>query len=259
MTDQIMTALNAVSERYDPAVAAGFYSQLCGVLAGFAFTGLVLVVTTRLGTVADGSAQGPSIGTSLSLLGAMVGLTVCSLSYAVAAADPMQASGLVAHVLAAVAFSTSAYAFIVAIHLLFVDYGLDLSVTKASRWTSVAVISLANIHLLGGLGEIADHLDSTLLDWARWIGCLVALIGAPAATWMFRKRTPDVAGSDPRSFVALLRTIIAVTIVTSGVGAFVAGNGLDDFALVSGFFALGAMVALSAAGTVLSIRLKVEY
>lgn len=68
--------------QFDIAATAELYSTLAGVLAGFAFTTLMLLVTTRLG--AD-SQEDPFADASRVLIGSFIALVLASLGYAVLA------------------------------------------------------------------------------------------------------------------------------------------------------------------------------
>ncbi len=92
----------------DNAMVAGFYSQLTGVLAGFSFAGLVLVVTARID--ASGQPVQPPVhaatdATIALLFSSFVGLVLSSLSYAVIAGETHgSAATSLSHVVAGLGF-----------------------------------------------------------------------------------------------------------------------------------------------------------
>lgn len=76
MTDQ-------VPGQFDVVQVAGYYSQLAGVLAGFAFTALVLLLTSRLGQ-SDKEESQPNFASAVQvLIVSFIGLVMSSLSYAI--------------------------------------------------------------------------------------------------------------------------------------------------------------------------------
>jgi hypothetical protein len=78
---------------FDVAATAGFYSQLAGVLAGFAFTALVFLITTRLSNSKGASeVSGDAFADAYRVLAAaFLGLLLTSLNYAVFAGDKIAA------------------------------------------------------------------------------------------------------------------------------------------------------------------------
>jgi len=108
--------------------AAALYSQLTGVVAGFAFTAIVLLLErrkqpgareardatdehSRTDTSTDRSdaagAEAAMDGAFVFLLASFIGFALCSLTYAVIAGEPEGARGANEHVLAGVGFGTS--------------------------------------------------------------------------------------------------------------------------------------------------------
>src|SRR5690348_4243191 len=74
--------------QFDVASTAGLYSTLAGVLAGFAFTTLILLVTTRLGAE---SQEDHFAAASRVLIGSFIALVLASLDYAVLAGSTVSA------------------------------------------------------------------------------------------------------------------------------------------------------------------------
>jgi hypothetical protein len=72
--------------RYGIADIAGLYSTLAGVLAGFAFTALIVLVTFRLQDPESAIAPGFSYAAQL-MVAAFLGLTLTSLGYAALGGD----------------------------------------------------------------------------------------------------------------------------------------------------------------------------
>lgn len=63
---------------------AGFYSQLAGVLAGFAFAGLITLIASQL---VSGSVADITLRSYRPLIGAFLGLVATSLNYAIVAGE----------------------------------------------------------------------------------------------------------------------------------------------------------------------------
>lgn len=82
-----MTCPNELS--FDIATTAGLYSTLAGLLAGFAFTGLVLLLTSRMASqVTRPTAFADA---TRSLAGAFAALVLCSLNYATLGGETVSA------------------------------------------------------------------------------------------------------------------------------------------------------------------------
>jgi nitrate reductase gamma subunit len=73
---------------FDISQTAGYYSVLTGLLAGFAFTTLILLLTNRLEHKVDAEVSADRLANTQQVLAAaFVGLILMSLSYAVAAGE----------------------------------------------------------------------------------------------------------------------------------------------------------------------------
>lgn len=99
----------------DEAQVGSLYSQLTGVLAGFAFAGLVLVLTQRLGSPTTSAPQSLERATVL-LFSSFIGLTFTSLGYAVIGgeeANPQRAA--VEHVVSGAGFAAAVLVLFLAI------------------------------------------------------------------------------------------------------------------------------------------------
>jgi len=77
--------LNCPGINFDITVTAGFYSQLAGVLAGFAFTALMFLAATRVSSPERGHAFADAIRI---LVAAFISLVLTSLDYAIFAGEP---------------------------------------------------------------------------------------------------------------------------------------------------------------------------
>jgi hypothetical protein len=81
--------MNSEDEPYfNIAETAGFYSQLAGVLAGFAFAAIMVLLTARMAPSAESSEEvQPFSGATRLLVVSLVGLILASLNYAILAGD----------------------------------------------------------------------------------------------------------------------------------------------------------------------------
>ncbi len=100
-------------QAFDNAQVAALYSQLTGVLAGFAFAALVVVLARRLEgaeTLSRDSEATAAVDAALGLLfSAFIGLALSSLAYALVAGETTaHARASLEHVVAGVGFGASA-------------------------------------------------------------------------------------------------------------------------------------------------------
>lgn len=73
---------------FNISLTAGFYSQLAGVLAGFAFAGVMVLLTARMAPPSKPSEEvQPFSGATRLLVVSLVGLILASLNYAILAGD----------------------------------------------------------------------------------------------------------------------------------------------------------------------------
>jgi len=82
-------SMNSEGEPYfNIAETAGFYSQLAGVLAGFAFAAIMVLLTARMAPSSESSEEvQPFSGATRLLVVSLVGLILASLNYAILAGD----------------------------------------------------------------------------------------------------------------------------------------------------------------------------
>lgn len=151
----------------DNAAVAGFYSQLTGVLAGFAFAGLVLILTHRLDNVnrpLDSAKQCTAERVALQhattaamtlLFSAFLGLVLASLSYAVIAGGPdIQGRGSLGHVVAGAGFGAASLILLLALYVLL------STISPGLGWQLRIVVGLAfpfvvMVYIHGGVQEVS--------------------------------------------------------------------------------------------------------
>jgi hypothetical protein len=172
----VLTAANGI--QIDDAQVASLYSQLAGVLAGFAFAALVLVLTKAGDRPrADGSLS--HIGDALLLIfGAFLGLVFTSLAYAVMAGDSSGRTSLL-HVVAGVGFSIAATTLLLGLSELLAD-----AVPTAARWPQRVATAwtpiIAMAYVYGGVVDLADLREDSVLVTAGWAAVLLVAAAVAA-------------------------------------------------------------------------------
>jgi Co/Zn/Cd efflux system component len=106
---------------FNIAITAGFYSQLAGVLAGFAFAALILLLTVRLAPPSTPpTTPSPFARSTRVLVVAFVGLVLTSVNYAVLAGDTSNSPrSALLELLAGLGFASSGALLLYAIALTF--------------------------------------------------------------------------------------------------------------------------------------------
>lgn len=143
--------------------AAGFYSQLAGVLAGFAFAGLVALIAARIGAR---SSSGDLAVAYRPTVSAFVGLVAASMSFALVAGDPTslgRASSL--ETAAGLGFSaavlTLLYAMLVLLHAVERDVPDDTGQTRSafSLLQGAYVVVVCPLTVLVFSAGMHDHIQ----------------------------------------------------------------------------------------------------
>lgn len=204
---------------FNDAAVAGLYSQLAGVLAGFAFAGLVLVVTHHLSgppplasdEVVTETAK-PSTESVLLLFASFIDLVLVSLTYALTAGGSDGAVSL-AHVIAGVAFAFAAWTLLAAIHFLIFDARLDPEIGRATKQVTAVASWVAVLYVGGGVLDFAEHTGSEPLRWFA-VATLLAAIGV-TATISFRRRASAKAPLGPVSIRRAASLGMAVAVLAS--------------------------------------------
>ncbi|MEX5255085.1 hypothetical protein [Kocuria arenosa] len=159
---------------YDEAAVAALYSQLAGVLAGFAFAGILLIATERISasTVRSSNAREESL---VLLLAAFLGLSINSLTYAVIGGEvETYERAAVMHVLAGGGFGISALTLLAAILILISDIA-----PRLSSWTRHAVglgaPVVVSIYVASGLMQAENAIQPVELGTmiSTWIAVAV--------------------------------------------------------------------------------------
>jgi hypothetical protein len=166
---------------FDDSAAAGFYSQLTGVLAGFAFAGLIFMLTKRQDPEEPQGEQ--ANGALLLLLASFLGLTVTSLAYAVIGGEKSGAAG-VEHVFAGLGFAASAVALLLAVLEL---VGLLAAALEPVIWFIVVRL----VPIVGVLYVVAGAFATGARQYLTLVSVLsVVALGLPFSGWWSTKGRP---------------------------------------------------------------------
>jgi hypothetical protein len=160
----------------DVEAVAQLYSQLSGVLAGFALTAVFIVISHFLGEATPSGRQEQSLSQALpALLAALLGLVLSSLTYCVVAADGENPGrALFEHIVAGVGFSVSG-ALLIYATVLFIEGVLPYDSVHYARRLLGQCIPLPVFTLLCN-GTYAYGKASNGGRAPAWLGMLIALL-----------------------------------------------------------------------------------
>ncbi|MFJ9393182.1 hypothetical protein ACIRON_30465 [Nocardioides sp. NPDC101246] len=186
MFDELVNCVDDPSQSMiNDATVAGFYSTLAGVLAGFAFAALMLIVTFSLEKRRAQPGQttmAVAPHTIAMLFAAFMSLAISSLTYAVVAGTDNRDAAPLGNASAAPTLSVSAFLLIMAIHLLIADADMGRPAYFASMRAVGLTLFIGAAYLLLGAWESSDQLGSdSLKPWASgWLmpASVVTLLGA---------------------------------------------------------------------------------
>ena len=210
----------------DNAEVGVAYSTLAGVLAGFAFAGLILVLTYRLGQVDQlGERMRLTTDNALALLfAAFLGLVLSSLSYALIAGETAEKSrASLEHVVAGAGFGTAGQALLLAVMELM--FAIRFSLHAYLRFLNSRVAPLVVVlYVWAGAHEVGQF---TGANWVDVVGllCALGLLGT-LVTVPRLKRPAGLTGRATRYLVALsLLVPFAGTLAIALIVALVPANG----------------------------------
>ncbi|MFE9748360.1 hypothetical protein ACFYOT_25930 [Saccharothrix saharensis] len=231
-----------------PAVA-GLYSQLAGVLAGFAFAGLIALIAAQLTT---NHSAGKTLESGGPLLAAFVALAVSSLDYAVVAGETSGTARVASlQTVSGVGFSVAGimllYSILVLVRGLESDAPRSRAISRgmAHLIRAVVVFFLAPVVVLLMWSGARDHVIQkygatvgfTGLDWAALAVLLVVVLAVVLFAVKFFAR--------PQPHPALTRFISGVAVVlasVSVVGATTLVSFTESFTAVPDLIALVSIV-----------------
>lgn len=138
----MITVLSERPGAIDFSTTAELYSQLAGLLAGFAFAGLVALVTAQL----SGGASTPRAFQSfVPLVGAFTGLISSSLNYAIIASTKANAPASLIETVAGIGFAVAGLMLFLSILTLLHGAASD----RPAAWSDAAVRFVRRLTLLG--------------------------------------------------------------------------------------------------------------
>ncbi len=207
--------IRLADQAYDNAQVAALYSQLTGVLAGFAFAALVLVLTRRLEgseTPSHHSEGNGGVDGALGLLfSAFIGLALSSLAYAVIAGEttnPARAS--LEHVIAGAGFGVSAMVLMLALLELLIAAapGLD---TYFRIVVGVVVPLVVLMYTYNGVLDLVSHIDRrSSLPFVGGV-CVVLLVVVLAVAY----RLPGGASPSSQQYMVLATVGSGIPLVSA--------------------------------------------
>ena len=237
--------------QYDYATAAGHYAELTGVLAGVAFTALVLFATLM-----SGKEEQPkhTQATARALLVAFLGLTMSTVSYATLAGDVLNPTSIADdEIYSAIGFSVSAMVLLYGVALLFESsrlHGLSVAARSLHRFsgTALPLFLLANVY-----GASVDYNNIVGDAWVYYAVGVVAVTLAAWSVYQWRRarslRDTKVARPNKTTpTVVLLISVLAAMMTVSNSGSS-SLCGVDGRIVVLGFlvaFAVASMMGISA-------------
>ncbi|WP_424348132.1 hypothetical protein [Kocuria sp. CH-021] len=193
------------------------YSALTGVLAGFAFAGILLIATERISTPKAGSQeksppQDRRQASLVLLLSAFLGLSISSLTYAIIAGETSSNElAAVQHVLAGSGFAVSALALLAAVHVLIQDL-----FPSVSSWTRVTIGMGAPAVSTIYVGEGAIQAQNATGGIGLTILVLIILASVfwhvLAIIWAFTKKESNITWRQSQFFASLS---VAIAFVAS--------------------------------------------
>ncbi|MGW6729146.1 hypothetical protein ACWF9G_24875 [Nocardia sp. NPDC055029] len=226
---------------------AGFYSQLAGVLAGFSFAALMLLMTARLAPAASGSSQAgaSNFGAAVRILIiSFLGLVLTSLDYALLAgeiagrhrANTLEIVGGVSFAIAALLLVYAIILTIDAVNTAVAQPDSELeSVAKTLRGTlALVLVPLSLMLIYNGIQDYNfakyGHPRTTSLDYVTWsLIAVQVLAGTPLYFLLLAKgptssRIKEIKIVSYVAFIALL----VISIVYSVIIAAITDGGLGS-------------------------------
>lgn len=208
--------------------AAGFYSQLSGVLAGFAFAGLVALIAARIGAR---SSSGDLAVAYRPAVSAFVGLVAASMSFALVAGDPTslgRASSLetAAGLGFAAAVLTLLYSMLVLLHAVERDVPDDTGRTRSAftLLQGAFVVVVCPLTVLVFSAGMHDHIQLRTGTTTGFQGLDVASLAAVGAVLIVgilaRRFAPQIRARwansrDGLPVMAMGMALIAVVVSTA--------------------------------------------
>lgn len=201
---------------FNNAQTASGYSTLSGVLAGFSFFGLTLIITQRLQSAGGSHPNDEAINrATVLLLTSFLGLMVTSLAYAVISGEGDRQIAAVEHVVAGVGFMSSTLTLLLALE------ELILRMPDQVRMLTHVLIGyitpvLAFAYVVAGAFDAA-YSGKVLTRAVAW-GLFLSVVAAIGVVWLARRRLPrstSIQSELQSAFNKLAVSGILVTVASS--------------------------------------------
>ncbi|WP_329347388.1 hypothetical protein OG226_01265 [Streptomyces sp. NBC_01261] len=179
---------------WNPIGSAGAFSAFCGILAGFVFSGVVMVIGQQNPMGGDGHA---SRGLRL-LMPSFFGLAVTSYLYSVVTGELVCRRALVEQLFVGGVLAANAVVVIAALAWLFLAYGRN-SDGEVRFLRGLVLVSAIFAMFMLATSSVGFHnawTDRKAAGWADWMvwGSFVALLGGTVVSW--RKPVPPVPAAN---------------------------------------------------------------
>ncbi|MFF4810983.1 hypothetical protein ACFY03_22495 [Micromonospora chersina] len=207
---------------------SGFYSQMSGVLAGFAFTAMVFLLRPARRTL-DGGGKRRAGGELLALFAAFVALVITTLIYSVLAgetAEEARPRAATQEIINGVVFGLAVIMLFQGVTLLMQRSAVDRAVVATARFVTVVVVpTLAFNYVLNGSSDInaaraavarSCHQSLSGMGWVLTTALAVALA---ASLIPIAQRAPWKAYSQQLQLIAPI-----IVLIVSAVAALVSGD-----------------------------------
>lgn len=233
-------ALAEVSVPSDPAnlpQIAGLYSQLAGVLAGFAFAAVMALAVAQ---VTQGTQSSHAFESFVPLVGAFVGLVASSLNYAIVAGEVAGTARIAElRTVAGFGFSVSGMMLFLSILILLRGLHADLRQRHSKAPTPPVNIDVSKRAadvtrgIIGGLfpllvgllyGGLRDHLDLVYgpvangLRWPDYVAFAILLAALVDVGWTVRTKYSDLASCTSTTPLKRITVVSVIFMLVSLLG-----------------------------------------
>jgi hypothetical protein len=210
---------------FDITAAAALYSALAGILAGFAFAAMVLIIDRHKSERRDLELEGVVV----TLLGAFLGLVVSTFLYAVVSGEELTAPrAAILNLLASSAFSISILTLLLGLQRLLLVWNMPRAAATATRLFGTFAPTLIFIYLAIALVDIPQISQPTrhegALDVVVYWPSIGLLIVLAMASFGLSRRRAQIGRTTirfrnslghPREVYAVL-TIVGITALVFG-------------------------------------------
>ena len=242
---------------------AGFYSQLAGVLAGFAFAGLIALIAAQL--TARNRAKA-ALHSFAPLISAFIGLVAASLNYAIISSEGHTARGAALETVGGLGFCVAGLMLFYSILVLLHGVASDVASTRTTHFkTFTRTIDLVRRCIIGGLaplvmfllyGGVSDqetfwYAGEDGLHWPDYLGfalVVFVLLAGGSISRVLRARSPRPEPSE-RLIMIISAVAVAVSLLsvagTSAVFDFMSSDTSKPTWVVAGELLLLACVTIA--------------